>query len=88
MQTKRQAEQSSAEVCLRELGYLQYFTNEDQFTIQRYKGGHSVNFAPNNIPRAKICTTLLNIIAGQYAMQIPTCHAKEVQGMHIILFFL
>lgn len=84
MQTKRQAEQSSAEVCLRELGYLQYFTNEDQFTIQRYKGGHSVNFAPNNIPRAKICTTLLNIIAGQYAMQIPTCHAKEVQGKQYV----
>jgi len=42
MMTKKQAEQSASEVCLRALGDFPAVSSEDQYTIQIYKGGKAI----------------------------------------------
>ena len=60
MQTSKQVEQSSSEVCMRLIGYLPKCSSED-YTIQPYRGGVTKYAAISN--KNKLNLNLIGLVA-------------------------
>ena len=82
MLSKKQAEQSASEVCLRSLGDFPAVSKE-KYTIQVYKGGQVHQQVKKRDGGSKYLSTLLQLIVGNLGLQFPQYRFMEtVDGMY------
>jgi len=82
MLSKKQAEQSAAEMCLRSLGDFPAVP-QDQYTIQPYRGGR-VNLMTKNQSRGsntlkKYIPPLLQFVTNNIGLRFPMYYSKEIK---------
>lgn len=76
MVSRKQAEQSAAEVCLRKIGDFPQ-VEKDKYTIQVYKGG-KIHNPVSHVAYNKTVASLLQVCAGIFNFHYPTYRFKEI----------